>query len=129
MPTKSDSDVIFCLQFLTKTLTCTLILSKRQSIYHLCINPILWIGLIHKCSVDSKSLITSLTKQDATVTLGWQGSTKVNQSLFTSFSFVCCLKIICTTVVPIKSDSNIILCLQLLSKKVTCALSWSSANR
>ena len=48
VPTKSDSDVILCLQLLSKTLTCTLHLSKRESIDHLCINPILWIGLIHK---------------------------------------------------------------------------------
>ena len=27
VPTKSDSDVIFCLQLLSKTLTCTLYLS------------------------------------------------------------------------------------------------------
>ena len=25
---------------------------------HVCINPILWIGLIHRVSIDSKSLIT-----------------------------------------------------------------------
>ena len=48
LPTKSDSDVILCLQLLSKTLTCTLHLSKHESIDHLCINPILWIGLIHK---------------------------------------------------------------------------------
>ena len=47
VPTKSDSDVIFCLQMLSKILTCTLHLSKRESIDNLCINPILWIGLIH----------------------------------------------------------------------------------
>ena len=41
VPTKSDSDVIFCLQSLSKTLTCTLHLSIRESINHLCINPIL----------------------------------------------------------------------------------------
>ena len=46
--TKSDSDVILCLQLLSKTLTCTLHLSMQGSIDHLCINPILWIGLIHK---------------------------------------------------------------------------------
>ena len=47
VPNKSDSDVIFCLQLLSKTLTCTLHLSLRESIAHLCINPILWIELIH----------------------------------------------------------------------------------
>ena len=45
---KSDSDVVFCLQLLSKTLFCTLHLSLRESIYHLCINPILRIGLKHK---------------------------------------------------------------------------------
>ena len=46
VPTKSDSDLILCLQLLSKTLTCTLHLSIRESIDHLslCINPILWIG-------------------------------------------------------------------------------------
>ena len=58
MPTKSDSDVILCLQLPSKTLTCTLHLSIREPIDHLCINPILWIGLIHMLSIDSKSLIT-----------------------------------------------------------------------
>ena len=48
MPAKSDSDIILCLQLLSKTLKCALHLSIRQSIDHLCINPILWIGLIHK---------------------------------------------------------------------------------
>ena len=48
VPTKSDSDVILCLQLLSKTLTCTLYLSISESIDHLCINPIQWIGLIHK---------------------------------------------------------------------------------
>ena len=48
VPTKSDSNVILCLQLLNKILTCTLHLSIRDSIDHLCINPILWIGLIHK---------------------------------------------------------------------------------
>ena len=48
MPAKSESGVVFCLQFLSKILTCTLHLSLCESIYHLCINPILWIGLIHK---------------------------------------------------------------------------------
>ena len=43
---------------LSKTLTCKLHLSERESIDHLCINPILWIGLILKWSIDSKSLIT-----------------------------------------------------------------------
>ena len=44
VPTKSDSDVKLCLQLLSKTLTCILHLSKRESIDHLCINPILMIG-------------------------------------------------------------------------------------
>ena len=35
VPTKSDSDVIFCLQLLNKTLTCTFHLSYRESIDHL----------------------------------------------------------------------------------------------
>ena len=48
MPTNSDSDIILCLQLLSKTLTCTLHLSIRQSIDHICINPILQIGSIHK---------------------------------------------------------------------------------
>ena len=47
MPTKSVSDVIFCLQLFSKTLTCTLHLSLHESRDHLCFNPILWIGLIH----------------------------------------------------------------------------------
>ena len=54
LPTKSDSDVIFCLQLFSKTLTCALLLSLRESRDNLCINPILWIGLIHKWSIDSK---------------------------------------------------------------------------
>ena len=48
VPTKSDSDEIFCLQLLSKTLTCTLNLSQRESRDHLCINPMLQIGLINK---------------------------------------------------------------------------------
>ena len=44
VPTKSNSDVILCLQLLCKTLYCTRHLSKRDSIEHLCINPILQIG-------------------------------------------------------------------------------------
>ena len=48
VPTKSDSDVILCLQLLSKKLTCILHLSVRKLIDHLCIYPILWIGLIHK---------------------------------------------------------------------------------
>ena len=58
VPTKSDIGAIFCLQLLSKTLTCTLNLSLRESRDHLCINPILWIGLIHTCSINYKSLIT-----------------------------------------------------------------------
>ena len=48
VPTKSDSDVILCLQLLSKTLKCTLHFSQSKLIDHLCINPILRIGLIHK---------------------------------------------------------------------------------
>ena len=44
VPTKSDNDVILCLQLPSKTLTCTLQLSLRKSIDHLCINPILIIS-------------------------------------------------------------------------------------
>ena len=44
MPTKSDSDVVLCLQLLSKKLNCTLYLSECESIDHLCINPILRIG-------------------------------------------------------------------------------------
>ena len=45
MSTKSDSDVILCLQMLSKTLTCTLELTRIDSslVYY----PILMIGLIH----------------------------------------------------------------------------------
>ena len=39
---KSDGDVMFCLQLLSKILTGTLHLCLRESIYHLCIYPILW---------------------------------------------------------------------------------------
>ena len=48
VPTKSDRDVILCLQLLSKILTCTIHLNYLESIDHLCINPILWIGLTHK---------------------------------------------------------------------------------
>ena len=48
VPTKSDSDVILYLQLQSKTLACTLHLSIRGSIDHLCINPIQRLGLIHK---------------------------------------------------------------------------------
>ena len=37
LPAKSDSDLTFCLQ----------VIRGLESIDHLCINPILWIGLIH----------------------------------------------------------------------------------
>ena len=47
LPANSDSGVIFCLQLLSKILTCTLNLSKQESIDQLCINPILQIGLIY----------------------------------------------------------------------------------
>ena len=48
LPTKSAIDDMFCLQLLNQTLTCTHHLGQIESIDHLCINPILWIGLIHK---------------------------------------------------------------------------------
>ena len=38
VPTKSDSDVIFCLQLPSKILTCSFYLRKGKSIDHLCIN-------------------------------------------------------------------------------------------
>ena len=41
VPTKCESDVILSLQLLSKTIMCTLHLSIRISIDHLCINPIL----------------------------------------------------------------------------------------
>ena len=47
---QSDSDVIFCLQLFSKTLTFSLHLIVRESRDHLCIKPILRIGLIHKSS-------------------------------------------------------------------------------
>ena len=48
VPTKRDSDVIFCLHLLSKKITCSPQLSLRESIDDMWINPILWIGLIHK---------------------------------------------------------------------------------
>ena len=48
VPTKSGSHVIVCLQLLSETITCTLHFCLRESIDHLCINPILRIGLMHK---------------------------------------------------------------------------------
>ena len=65
MPTKNDSDILFCLQILSKILTYEHHFSLYESIYHLCINPILRIGLIHKWSIDCKSLITKY-KQNIT---------------------------------------------------------------
>ena len=64
--TKSDSDVIFCLQLLSKTLTCTLHLSQRESIDHLFINPILSIDynvpdIICKQNIQSLSLLAGRT--------------------------------------------------------------------
>ena len=47
-----------CLHLLSKTLSCTLHLTERESKDRLCINPILRIGLINKWFIDSKSLIT-----------------------------------------------------------------------
>ena len=55
VPTKSDSDVILCLQLLSKHYVCTSLELKRIDRF-LCINPILWIGLIHKLSINSKSI-------------------------------------------------------------------------
>ena len=62
LSTKSDSGAILCLHINVYTLL------ERESHYHfcvnpihidhLCINPILWIGLIHKRSIDPKSLIS-----------------------------------------------------------------------
>ena len=46
MPAKGDSDVMFCLQSY----------QGLESKDHLCINPILRIGLIHKWSIDSHKL-------------------------------------------------------------------------
>ena len=71
---QSDSDVVFCLQLLSKTLTCTLHLSYCELISPLCINPILRIGIIQKWFFDSMSLITLQTIHDATVTVDWQDS-------------------------------------------------------
>ena len=48
VPSKNDIDIVPCLQLLSKPLTCTLHLSYCESIDHSCINPILWIGSIHK---------------------------------------------------------------------------------
>ena len=58
VPTKNDSDVVLCLQLLSQTPTYAHNLSPCESIDHLCINPILRIGLIHKWPTNSKSLIT-----------------------------------------------------------------------
>ena len=74
VPANSDSVVVLCLQLLSKTLTRTFYLSWGESIDHLCINPILRIGLIHKWSIHYKSLITLWTGQEVTVTLGLQDS-------------------------------------------------------
>ena len=48
VPTKSNSDVILCLQLPSQTLMSKLHLNQLKLIDHLCFNPILWIGLIHK---------------------------------------------------------------------------------
>ena len=74
VPANSDSGVVLCLQLLSRTLTRTFYLSWGKSIDHLCINPILRIGLIHKWSIDYKSLITLWTGHEVTVTLGLQDS-------------------------------------------------------
>ena len=76
MQTKNDSDVIFCLKIDLHTP-----LELTESIDHLCINPILGIGLKHKRSIDYKFLITLLTKHNVTVILGRQDS---SYNLFTS---------------------------------------------
>ena len=55
---------LLCLQLLSITLICTHHLSLHETIDHLCINPILRIGLIHKWSIDYESLI--LFKQNMT---------------------------------------------------------------
>ena len=57
VPTKSDSDIIFCLQFLSQILTCTPHFRYHELKDHLDINPILWIGLIHMWAIDHKSLL------------------------------------------------------------------------
>ena len=46
LPAKSDSDIMFCYK----------VIRNSESIDHLCINPILRIGLIHKRSIDPRSL-------------------------------------------------------------------------
>ena len=74
VPANSDSDVVLCLQLLSKTLTRTCHLSCGESIDHLCINLIQRIGLIHKWSIDYKSLITLWTGREVTVTLGLRDS-------------------------------------------------------
>ena len=74
VPANSGSDVVLCLQLLSKTLTRTCYLSWEESIDHSCINPILRIGLIHKWSIDYKSLITLWTGHEVTVALGLQDS-------------------------------------------------------
>ena len=48
VPTKSDSDVIIWDCYVN------LHVSSRESIDHLCTNPILRTGLIHKWSIDYK---------------------------------------------------------------------------
>ena len=53
MPIKSDSDVIFCLQLLSKT-----VLNLYMSL------ELMRIGLIHKWSIDYKSLV--ICKQNMT---------------------------------------------------------------
>ena len=75
VPTKSDNDVILCLQLLRKKNNLyTPLQLMRIDRSLVCINPILRIGLVHKWSINSISLITLQTKHDVTVTLGWQDS-------------------------------------------------------
>ena len=74
VPTKSDSDVALCLQLLSQTPTYAHNLSLCESIDHLCIHPILRIGLIHKWPINTKSLITLQTKHEVTATPGRQDS-------------------------------------------------------
>ena len=70
VPTKSDSEIGFHFQLLSKTLTCTRHLSQCETMDQPCINPILWTRSIHKWS----SLITLQTTQEATAPPGWQDS-------------------------------------------------------
>ena len=51
VPARSGGCVLFCIRsskFPSKTLTLSLHLGCRESMDNLCIDPILWIGLIHR---------------------------------------------------------------------------------